>query len=261
MKSPLLFATTLTVLLVAATACGTADPVADGAAPPTTEEVVTPTTEPGGVTTPTEPTEPVEPPDSSPPPTSAPVPGPTPAPTAPPTTPAEPRPAVTEDVTIDDGTYDSVGEMGDNSSVVVVGDVVEVTSLGRPFADGDQYQNTSEYVAVTVETVDTLTGEPTGEVVLAWQAFATDSDGNRTATLLLNGIRPPEVADRLVLFLDPVDAAFNDFIGGELTHQLVKLDGIAYLDGDQVTAGEVGSTAAEQLRTMTVREIRVALSA
>ncbi len=63
-----------------------------------------------------------------------------------------------------------------------------------------------------------------------------------------------------MLFLDPVDAAFNDFLGGELTHHLVKLDGIAYLDGDQVVAAEVGSTAAEQLRTMSVNEIRAAVS-
>ena len=270
MKSTLFLATTLTVLLAGATACGTADPTADGAAPPTTEEVVTPTTEPDDLTTPTQP---LDPPDSSTPPTVAPTtppaptptptPAPTPAPTTPaptpPTTPATPRPVATEDVTIDDGTYDSVSEMGADADVVVIGDVVAVDSLGRPFADGNQ--NTNEYVAVTVSTVDTLTGEPTGEIVFVWQAFATDADGNRTATLLVNGIRPPEVADRLVLFLDPVDSAFNDFLGGVLTHELVKLDGIGYLDGDQVIAAEVGSTASEQLRTMSVNEIRAALAA
>ncbi len=264
MKSTLFLATTLTVLLAGATACGTADPTADGAAPPTTEEVVTPTTEPDDVTTPTQP---LDPPDSSTPPTvapttpPAPTPAPaptTPAPTTPPMTPATPRPVATLDLTIDDGTFDSVAEMGDDAAVVVIGDVIEVSSLGRPFADGDQ--NTNEYIAVTVATVDTLTGEPTGEIVFAWQAFATDADGNRTATLLINGIRPPEVTDRLVLFLNPVDSAFNDFLGGVLTHELVKLDGIAYLDGDQVIAAEVGSTAAEQLRTMSVNEIRSAVT-
>ncbi len=148
--------------------------------------------------------------------------------------------------------------MGDGASLVVVGEVVGITSLGRPFSDRDP--NANEFVAVTVETVDTLKGEPAGKVVLAWQAFATDFDGKRTATLLTNGIRPPDVADRLVLFLTPADPATVALLGGGLTHQLVKLDGIAYLDGDQVVAGEVGSTAAQQLLTMTVAEIRAALA-
>lgn len=258
MKRTLTIATTLTLLL-AATACGSSDS-ADGS--PTTQPPVV-TTEPDDVA-PTTP--PVEPPGSgTPPATDAPTtdaPPATPTPTAPtptPTTPASPsRPGETEDITIDDGTFDSIAEMGEEASLVVVGEVVEVTSLGRPFLDRDPDAN--EFVAITLETIDTLTGDPVAEIVLPWEAFGTDADGERTSTLITNGIRPADVGDRLVLFLQPADPQFAEFLGGNPTHQLVKLDGIAFLDGDAVVATELGSTAAEQLVGLTVDDIRAALA-
>ena len=151
------------------------------------------------------------------------------------------------------------GDEAEGNHDEAVGDVVEITSLGRPYLDRDP--NAYEMVQVTVQTVDTLEGTPTGEIVFAWQAFATDAEGNRIATVLTNGIRPPDLADRLVLFVTPVDPAFAELIGGDLTHQLVKLDGIAYVDGERVIAGEIGSPAAEDLLTMTLSEIRDAVAA
>lgn len=257
MKRTLTIATTLTVLL-AATACGSSDS-ADGS--PTTQPPVVTTTEPDDVE-PTNPstTPPVEPPGSgTPPATDAPTtdaPPATPAPTAPA---APSRPSEFEDIIVDDGTFDSIRDMGDDATLVVVGEVVEVTSLGRPFTDRDPDAN--EFVSITVETIDTLAGDPVDEIVLPWEAFGTDADGTRTTTLVTNGIRPADVGDRLVLFLQPADPQFAEFLGGTPTHQLVKLDGIAYLNDGRVFATELGSTAAEQLLGMTADDIRAALTA
>lgn len=260
MKRTLTIATTLTVL-VAATACGSSDS-ADGS--PTTQPPVVTTTEPDDVE-PTNPstTPPVEPPGSgTPPDTDAPTtdaPPATPAPTTPATPTAPSRPSEFEDITVDDGTFDSIRDMGDDATLVVVGEVVEVTSLGRPFTDRDPDAN--EFVSITVEPIDTLAGDPVDEVVLPWEAFGTDTDGTRTTTLVTNGIRPADVGDRLVLFLQPADPQFAEFLGGTPTHQLVKLDGIAYLNDGRVFATELGSTAAEQLLGMTADDIRAALTA
>lgn len=246
---------TLALSLVTLAGCGTSS-VLDGSPPPTTSA-------PDDV--PTTPAPPVDTPDTVAPPTAPPT-NPTPPPTAPPpTTPSEPStpsepttppPFPTVDVTIDDGSFGSVDEMADTAPRIVVGEVVGVTSLGRPFLDRDP--NAEEFVAVTVRVTETLKGEPTDEIVLSWQAFAVDADGERTATVVTNGLRPPALADRLVLFLDDVDPAWADVLGDVPTHQLVKLDGIAFLDGDRVVATEVGSPAAEQLVTMTLAEIRSA---
>lgn len=253
MKRTLTIATTLTMLF-AATACGSSDS-ADGA--PTTQPPVVTTPDPDDVA-PTTP--PVEPPGSgTPPATDAPTtdaPPTTPTPTAPA---APARPSEFEDITVDDGTFDSIGAMGDDATLVVVGEVVEVTSLGRPFADRDPDAN--EFVSITVETIDTLAGDPVDEIVLPWESFGTDADGTRTTTLVTNGIRPADVGDRLVLFLRPADPQFAEFLGGTPTHQLVKLDGIAFLAEGRVFATELGSTAAEQLLGMSADDIRAALTA
>ena len=74
-------------------------------------------------------------------------------------------------------------------------------SLGRPHVGEDPWID--EYVAVTVDAVPDLKGEPVERVVLGWDAIQVDPDGNRVATILSNGIRPPEVGDRMLLFLDP----------------------------------------------------------
>jgi hypothetical protein len=144
--------------------------------------------------------------------------------------------------------------MAEAAALVIVGDVVEVTSLGRP--DLPEDPDAGEYVAVTVRAIETLAGQPADDVVLAWHAYDVDDDGRRIATLITNGVRPPAVADRLLLFLVPVDPAFDEHVGGAPTHQLVKLDGIAYLDGEALVAAETNSPAAEQLVTMDLSAIR-----
>ncbi len=273
MHKPVILAATLSMLLVTQTGCGTSTSAVGALPPSSSAPIDVPTTS----SPPVEPTEPTAPPATAPattaPPTTAPptIAPPTTAPDAPqpttvapaaptPTTvPRSPRPAATVEVEIDDGTFGSVSEMADAATLIVVGEVIDVTSLGRPFAAGAP--NADEFVAITVRIGETLKGEPTDEIVLTWQAFATDADGRRTGTLVTNGLRPPDVADRLVLFLGTVDPAWSAVVGGVPTHQLVKLDGIAFLDGDQPISGEVGSLAAQQLSAMSLAEIRNAIAA
>jgi hypothetical protein len=105
-------------------------------------------------------------------------------------------------------------------------------------------------------TAESLKGQAADDLVLGWKAFETDTNGERVATLLTNGLRPPDVADRLLLFLVPADPAFAEHVGAPLTHQLVKLDGIAYLEGDDLVAAEKDSPAAGQLVAMSLSAIR-----
>lgn len=194
---------------------------------------------------------------AAPPPTS---PAPAAPSTDPPGTDAPPSiewPDEELDVVVDDGTFESVSEMGDESDLVVVGEVVEVESIGR--LNVGQDPDAPEYVAVTIRPSETLRGTSGGDVVLVWAAFEVGPDGERVATRIINGLRPPDSGDRVLLFLDTVDPAFADLAGGAPTHQLVRLDGIAYLDGDQPVAGEVGSPAAEALLAMTLDGIRAEL--
>jgi len=147
-------------------------------------------------------------------------------------------PEITSDLIVEDGTFASVASMARAAELIVVGEVVEVVSLGRP--DVEEDPNADEYVAVTTDVTEILKGDPISEVVLGWDAFGYDTDGNRVSTLLSNGVRPPQVGDRLLLFLVVADPAFADALGGG-SHQEVKLDGVAYLDGDRLIAGELGS--------------------
>jgi hypothetical protein len=163
-----------------------------------------------------------------------------------------------EDLIVDDGTFDSLEDMADASDIVVVGEVIDATSIGRLAAATDP--TADEFVAITVRPSERLRGSSPGDVVIAWAAYSTDEDGTRVADRTVNGVRPPAVGDRVVLFLQQVDPGFAEFAGGAPTHELVKLDGIGFVTGDVVTEVEAGSSAAELLRGMTVASLRDAVS-
>lgn len=163
-----------------------------------------------------------------------------------------------EDLIVDDGTFASLEDMADASDIVVVGEVIDVTSIGRLAAATDP--TADEFVAITVQPSEKLRGSSPGDVVIAWAAYSTDEDGTRVADRTVNGVRPPAVGDRVVLFLRQVDPGFAEFAGGAPTHELVKLDGIGFVTGDVVTEVEAGSAAAELLRGMTVASLRDAIS-
>ena len=163
-----------------------------------------------------------------------------------------------EDLIVDDGTFDSLEDMADASDIVLVGEVIDATSIGRLAEATDP--TADEFLAITVEPSERLRGSYPGNVVIAWAAYSTDQDGTRVAVRTINGVQPPALGDRLVLFLRPVDPGFAEFAGGAPTHELVKLDGIGFVTDDVVTEVETGSPAAELLRGMTVASLRDIIS-
>jgi len=162
--------------------------------------------------------------------------------------------AINDSMIVEDGHYATVEEMAQAADLVIVGDVVGVESLGRPSLEEDQWAD--EYVAITIDAAEVLKGGDVERVMLAWDAIQVDPNGNRVATLLNNGIRPPEVGDHMLLFLDPAAPSFVEALGGRPTHWPVLLDGVAYLDGDRLVAGETVSITADQLLAMTLPQIR-----
>lgn len=197
---------------------------------------------------------PTAPPRTSSPPTTAVA-----RPTSPPTPPSTSPPDVTIpaeladlDLVIDDGSFDSIASMAAASTVIVAGEVRAVRSLGQP----DIGDRTDEYVAAWIAVDETVLGQPIDDVVLGWNAYRATADGARVARYVTNGIAPPEPGDRLLLFLDPVDQAFADVVGGDLTHQLVKLDGILRLTDRTIVGGEAESSIVAELLGRTVDDVR-----
>ena len=162
--------------------------------------------------------------------------------------------SINDTMIVEDGHYATVEEMAQAADLVIVGDVVGVESLGRPDLEEDEWAD--EYVAITFDAGEVLKGGLVERVVLGWDAVQIDPDGNRVATLLNNGIRPPQVGDHMLLFLDPAAPSFVEMLGGRPTHSPVLLDGVAYLDGDRLVAGETVSTTAYQLLAMSLPQIR-----
>lgn len=156
-------------------------------------------------------------------------------------------------VDVYDGEFASVDEMSRASELIIIGDVVSVSSLGRPSVR--ENETAAEYVEVQVKTSDVLKGEDPGVVSLGWAAFATDADGNRIATRIENGIYPPALGDRMLLFLVPIDPNYQEYLGGSPTHDVVKLDGMLFIEDGLVSAGEPGSPALAELSGLEVEAV------
>lgn len=159
----------------------------------------------------------------------------------------------TQFVEIDDGAFGSVSAMADASELVVLATVTDTTSLGRPNAATDP--DADEFVGLTFEIDETLRGSP-DDVRMAWRSYDVGDDGERAATVLLNGIEPPAEGDRFVLFLRRVDGMFADVMDGFPTHELVMLDGIGLIDGDTVVAGDTISGTTTGLVGTTLESLR-----
>ncbi len=164
-----------------------------------------------------------------------------------------------EHIEIDDGTYSSVEAMAAAAQLIIVGDVVAVTTLGRPDQGSDALPD--EYVAVQVRPVEKLAGASIDSIVLPWRAYRTDADGHRVARYITNGLATPAPGSRVLMFLTPSDPAFTRLLGGVPTHQLVKLDGLAYVEGDTVISGESNSTVLNGLLNKTITELREEITA
>lgn len=162
-------------------------------------------------------------------------------------------PTATVDATVTDDGDATVAQLVEEADVVVYGTVSGVESLGRPGAPEDP--TATEYLGVTIEIDTVLAGATDQPIRLAWDAFQTNAGGDRVATFISNGLRPPQQGDEMLLFLGPVDPSYLDFVGGFPTFAPVRLDGVVYLEDGVVTEVERNSLAGSELTGMTITEI------
>lgn len=167
-------------------------------------------------------------------------------------------PAERIDATVTDDGDATVAQLVSEAGVVVYGTVVAVESLGRPAAPEDS--QASEYIGLTIEADTVLAGAADQPIRLAWEAFQTNAAGDRVATWISNGLRPPIEGDEMLLFLGPVEPTFSDFVGGFPSFAPVRLDGVAYLAGGVVTEVERNSPAGQELLGKTIAEITDAIA-
>ena len=227
-------------LALAGTACGGGDE------PATVDEAPVPTSVPLATTPPA-----TEPPTTAPP-TSAPEPS-VPASNPPPKGGELPD----EFVEIDDGAYDTIGEMGEAAEVIVVATVTGE----RPISPGrtDMYPLPEAYLGLQLRVDEVLQGDPGDEIRLAWYAYTLDEDGNSVAANVLNGIPVPHVGDQLVVFLRVADSAFAEALDGFPTHAPVLLDAIGFVENGAVTITDSVVADAAVLTGVTLDEIRASI--
>jgi hypothetical protein len=220
-------------LAVAGTGCG--DETSTGDSATTTVDVGAPTTPPATVA-PTTPTT-----DARDAPTST----------------DRPDPQLpTRDVEIDDGAFDSIGDMADASDVIVVATVTEEETITSDRTDVNP--SAEESLGLRLRVDDVLKGEPGDEIRLAWFAFELGEDGEPIATNLLNGIPVPRIGDQLVLFLRPVtpeSQALLDYA----THAPVMLDGVGFVEDGVVTITDEVVPEIAVLTGATLDEIRASV--
>lgn len=167
-------------------------------------------------------------------------------------------PVATIDATVTDDGDATLAQLVDEADVVVYGTVSAVESLGRPAAPADPHA--AEYLGVTIEVDTVLAGATDQPIRLAWDAFQTNASGERVATFISNGLRPPNDGDEMLLFLGPVDPSYLEFVGGFPTFAPVQLDGVAYLTDGIVTEVERTSLAGQELLGKTIPEITSAIA-
>ena len=228
--------TALTALSLVAVACS------DDSSPHATVTSPPSTTNPPGTS----------PPDTSPPDTSPPAtdPPPTDGPAAEPDLPERP-------VDIDDGSFETVHDLGDGAELIVLGTVTDESSLGRPVETNDP--SADEYLGLTISVESVIKGAPTTEVMLAWDAYVVDADGERVATNVMNGIPVPHVGDQLLLFLRSVDDQFASLLHGFPTHTPVALDGIGFVEDGTISISDNSSQSAITLVGTTIDEVTALL--
>ena len=100
-----------------------------------------------------------------------------------------------------------------------------------------------------------IKGAPIAVVLMAWDAYQVDADGQRIATNVINGIPVPHVGDQLLLFLRPVDDQFAALLHGFPTHTPVALDGIGFVEAGTISISDNSSQNAAQLVGKTIEQI------
>lgn len=134
----------------------------------------------------------------------------------------------------------SLGQLIEEASSVVVATAASVESLGRPASAEDP--RADEYVGVSLRVDEMVRGEAIDVVALVWDANQVDPDGRTVATIISNGLRPPQVGDQMLLFIRPADPVWKEHMSGFPTHSPVALDGVAYVSDGRVETVETGSS-------------------
>lgn len=131
-------------------------------------------------------------------------------------------------------------EIAAQSVAVIVGEVVGVTSIGRPDLAEDEFAD--EYIALELRVERTMSGAGVTEVVVPWRAFNVGPDGQRRATWVVNGVPVPEVGDRLVLPLLELTPERAARLDASLSHAVGAMQGISFVDdGGSLTGRSVDS--------------------
>lgn len=154
--------------------------------------------------------------------------------------------------TFDFVTFETIEEMAKGSSVVLIGTVKSVDSLG--LADVGEDPNPTENVAIVVTPEVQIQGNVDGEVSIAWPAFVTDGNGTRTFEMVNDGLPVPEPGDRLLLFLVEEDRAGASFFG-KVSHRPVNSSGLAFVEGEVVVLEAQSSGLEESLTGKAINEV------
>ncbi len=150
--------------------------------------------------------------------------------------------------------YESISDMAEAADSVVVARVEAIESLGRPHLEEDP--ESDEYVGVDLRVEETISGKPLEAATLVWSAYSVNSEGVREAEIYQNGVRPPQLQDRMLLFLIDAPDDWSARFDGVPTHVQIRLDGVAYLDdaGEVTEFGE--SNVADELAELTIDALK-----
>lgn len=149
-------------------------------------------------------------------------------------------------------TFKTVDEMANASTLVLVGIVSSVDSIG--FSDVGEDPNPTEDVAVVVEPEIVLKGLSAGAVSFQWPAFVTDGSGNRIFEMVNDGLPVPKAGDRLLLFLVDEDRGGASFFG-KVSHRPVNSSGLAFVERDTVVLEAQSNGLEESLTGKPIGEI------
>ena len=133
--------------------------------------------------------------------------------------------------------FDSLAEQMAACDAVVVGTVVDYENIGLIDQQDDPLP--SEYVVLMIEVDQMIQGRTPDTIGMAWEAFLTDGDGNRTARVSRNGIDIPRPGERLLLFLVDESEGGQALFGPHATHRPINSDGILIVADDGTLQTEI----------------------
>jgi hypothetical protein len=133
--------------------------------------------------------------------------------------------------------FDSLADQMAASDAVVVGTVSDYEDIG--LIDQQDDPRPSEYVVLTIDVEQVIQGHTPATIGIPWEAFLTDGDGRRTATVSQNGIDIPRIGERLLLYLVNESEGGRALFGPQATHRPINSDGVLIVGDDGTLSTEV----------------------